>query len=62
MEADINCMKAYWKKGMEYFKKDMKGLKEGGKKMLQERPPNDKKDQEMSKEEDIHREPTLEKE
>jgi len=29
MKADINGMKAYWKKGMEDFKKDMEDLKEG---------------------------------
>ena len=34
MEFDINDMKAYWKKGMEYLKKDMEGLKEGGTKLL----------------------------
>lgn len=32
MEADINGMKEYWKKGKEYLKKDMEGLKEGGNK------------------------------
>ena len=28
---------------MEYLKKDTEGLKEGGTKLLQERPPNDEK-------------------
>ena len=32
MEANINGMNAYWKKGMEGWTKDMEGLKEGGKK------------------------------
>ena len=45
MEADINGMKAYWKKDMEDLKKDMEGLKEGGTNLLQERPPSDEKDQ-----------------
>ena len=34
MEANIDGMKAYWKKGMEYMRKDMEGLKEGGTKLL----------------------------
>ena len=49
IEDDMNGMKSYWKKGMEDLKKDMEGLKEGGTKLLQERPRNDEKDQEMSK-------------
>ena len=51
MDADINGMKSYCKKSMEDLKKYMEGLKEGGTKLLQERPHNDKKDQETSKEE-----------
>ena len=47
-------MKAYRKKCMEDLKKDMEGLKEGGTKLLQERPPNNEKEKEASKEEDIH--------
>ena len=43
MEADIDGMEAYWKKGMEDLKKDMEGLKEGGTKLLQERLPDDEK-------------------
>jgi len=43
MEANINGREADLKKGMEYLKKDMEGLKEGGTKLLQERPPKDKK-------------------
>ena len=102
MEADIKGIKSYWKKGMEDLWKDMEGLKEGGTKLLQERPPIgekvveethdenkinvnhdfiesnvglktqhipkidmsmlDGKDQETSKEEDIHQEPTPKKE
>ena len=34
MEANIDGREAYLKKGMEYLKKDMKGLKEGGTKPL----------------------------
>ena len=43
VEADNNGMKSCWKKGMEDFKKDMESLKEGGTKLLQERPPNDER-------------------
>ena len=43
MEANINGREEYLKKGMEYLKKYMEVLKEGGTKMLQERPPNDEK-------------------
>jgi len=43
MKANINCREADLKKGMEYLKKDMEGLKEGGTKLLQERSPNDEK-------------------
>jgi len=41
MEANIDGMKANLKKGMEELNKYMEGLKEGGTKLLQERPPND---------------------
>lgn len=42
MEANIDGMEEDLKKGMEYLKKDI-GLKEGGTKLLQERPPNEEK-------------------
>ena len=43
MEANIDGTKAYFNKHMEYLKKDMEGLKEGGTKQLQDGPPNDEK-------------------
>ena len=47
IEAKINsfirAMEEYLKKGMEYLKKYMEFFKEGGTKMLQERPPNHEK-------------------
>ena len=43
MEANVDGREANLEKGMEDLKKYMEGLKEGGTKMLQERPPNHKK-------------------
>lgn len=43
MQVNIDGMEADLEKGMEYLKKYMEGLKEGGTELLQERPPNDEK-------------------
>jgi len=47
IEATINScicsMEENFKKGTKYLKKEMEGLKEGGTKMLQERPPKEEK-------------------